>query len=66
MLTGSLESLTRLDASNLIKERGGKISGSISKKTDLVLVGTNPGSKLAKAKSLNIKILDEKTFQKLI
>ena len=66
VLTGSLESLTRLDASNLIKERGGKISGSISKKTDLVLVGTNPGSKLAKAKSLNIKILDEKTFQKLI
>ena len=66
VLTGSLESLTRSEASGLIKERGGKVSGSVSKKTDFVLVGEDPGSKYDKAKDLGIETLDEKAFQKML
>lgn len=66
VLTGSLEGLSRSEAAALIKERGGKVSGSVSKKTDYVLVGEDPGSKFDKAKELEIKILDEKTFQKML
>ncbi|MBF5058550.1 NAD-dependent DNA ligase LigA [Candidatus Neptunochlamydia vexilliferae] len=66
VLTGSLEGLTRSEAGNLIKERGGKVSGSVSKKTDYVLVGEDPGSKYDKAKTLGITILDEETFQKML
>ena len=66
VLTGSLESLTRTEASQLIKERAGKISGSVSKKTNYVLVGEDPGSKYDKAKDLGIEILDEKAFQKML
>ncbi|NRA89980.1 MAG: NAD-dependent DNA ligase LigA, partial [Simkaniaceae bacterium] len=64
VLTGSLENLKRSEASQLIKERGGKVSGSVSKKTDFVLVGEDPGSKYDKAKDLGIAILDEAAFQK--
>ncbi|QVL57265.1 MAG: NAD-dependent DNA ligase LigA [Simkaniaceae bacterium] len=66
VLTGSLEELTRSEAGVLIKERGGKVSGSVSKKTDFVLVGEDPGSKYDKAKDLGIKILDEAAFQKML
>lgn len=66
VLTGSLESLTRTKAGTLIKERGGKVSGSVSKKTDFVLVGEDPGSKYDKAKILGIEILDEASFQKML
>lgn len=66
VLTGSLESLTRSEAGALIKERGGKVSGSVSKKTDYVLVGEDPGSKFEKAQKLGIEILDEKAFQKML
>lgn len=66
VLTGSLPSLSRTEACALIKERGGKVSGSVSKKTDYVLVGEEPGSKYDKAKTLGIEILDEATFQKML
>ncbi len=66
VLTGSLEELTRSEAGALIKERGGKVSGSVSKKTDFVLVGDDPGSKYDKAKDLGIEILDEAAFQKML
>ncbi len=63
VLTGSLETMTRTEASALIKERGGKVSDSVSKKTDFVVAGQDPGSKLEKAKSLGIKILSEQEFK---
>ncbi len=66
VLTGSLEGLTRSEAGALIKERGGKVSGSVSKKTHFVLVGEDPGSKYDKAKDLGIEILDEAAFQKML
>ena len=49
-----------------IKERGGKVTGSVSKKTDFVLVGEDAGSKLDKAKELQIKILSEKQFEGML
>lgn len=66
VLTGTLQHLTRSEAAALIKERGGKISESVSKKTDYVVVGEDPGSKYEKAKTLGIPILSEAEFQQLI
>jgi DNA ligase (NAD+) len=66
VLTGSLQNYSRDAAAALIKERGGSISGSVSKKTDFVLVGQDPGSKYDKAKELKIKILTEEEFQKML
>ncbi len=62
VLTGTLDNYTRTEAASLIKERGGKVTGSVSKKTDYVLVGDSPGSKLDKAEQLGIKTLSEKQF----
>lgn len=66
VLTGSLEKYTRLEASNLIEKHGGKVSSSVSKKTDYVLAGEEAGSKLTKAQELGITILTEEEFEKLI
>ena len=66
VLTGVLEDYTRQEASSLIKERGGKTSSSVSKKTDFILVGEEPGSKYNKAKVLGVKILTEKEFKKML
>jgi DNA ligase (NAD+) len=66
VLTGALQRYTRDQAEELIKERGGKVSGSVSKKTDYVLVGEDPGSKYDKAKELHIKILSEKHFEEML
>lgn len=66
VLTGSLENYTRAEATSLIKERGGKTSSSVSKNTDYVLAGTDPGSKYSKAQKLDIKILSEKEFSNLL
>jgi DNA ligase (NAD+) len=52
--------------SEIIKSLGGKVTSSVSKKTDYVIVGANAGSKLEKAKELDIKIIDEAEFEKLI
>ncbi|MBQ8381224.1 MAG: NAD-dependent DNA ligase LigA [Clostridia bacterium] len=66
VLTGTLPTMTRDEASELIKERGGKVSGSVSKKTSIVLAGEEAGSKLTKAKDLGIKIIDEAEFLKML
>jgi len=65
-LTGSLDKLSRDKAKEMIKELGGKISEGISKNTDFLILGKNPGSKFEKAKKLNIKIISEKEFLLLI
>lgn len=66
VLTGTLEGYSRDEASALIKERGGKVTGSVSKNTSYVLVGEDPGSKYEKAKELNIPILTEQQFKKMV
>lgn len=66
VLTGTLEHFTRSDAASLIKERGGKVTGSVSKKTDFLLAGESPGSKLEKAEALGVKVLTEPEFVNMI
>ncbi len=65
VLTGTLPTYSRKEASEMIEQRGGKVSGSVSKKTDYVLAGSDPGSKLDKALQLGVKIIDEETFIKM-
>ena len=59
MLTGSLPTLTRDEAKALVEAAGGKVSGSVSKKTDFVVAGAEAGSKLARAESLGVEVIDE-------
>lgn len=66
VLTGTLSTLSRQDATELIRSHGGKVSGSVSKKTDYVLAGEEAGSKLAKAEQLGVKILHEPDFLALL
>ena len=66
VLTGTLPTLTREEATAKIEAAGGKVSGSVSKKTDFVLAGAEAGSKLTKAEELGVKILDEAEFLKLL
>ena len=66
VLTGSLESYTRDEAKEIIEKLGGNVSSSVSKKTDYVLVGSEPGSKYDKALELGVKILSEDDFKKMI
>ena len=66
VLTGTLPDLSRDDATKMIKERGGKVSSTVSKKTDFVLLGENPGSKAATAEELGVKMLGEKEFLKMV
>jgi DNA ligase (NAD+) len=65
VLTGTLPSMTRDEASARIEALGGHVSGSVSKKTDFVLAGSEAGSKLDKAKELGVKIIDEVGFKKM-
>ena len=62
VLTGTLPTLTRAQAEELIRANGGKAAGSVSKKTSVVLAGESAGSKLAKAQSLGVRIMDENEF----
>lgn len=62
VLTGTLPSLTRAEAEEIIRQHGGSATGSVSKKTSYVLAGENAGSKLDKARSLGIPVIDEETF----
>ncbi|WKZ26453.1 MAG: NAD-dependent DNA ligase LigA [Candidatus Paceibacterota bacterium] len=62
VLTGSLESVSREEAKEKIRALGGSVSSSVSSKTDFVVAGTDPGSKLEKARKLNVKIVEEKEF----
>ena len=66
VLTGSLEKYTRTEASNLIEKYGGKVSSSVSKKTDYVVAGEETGSKLVKAQELGVTILTELEFEKIV
>ena len=62
VLTGELESMSRDEAKEKIRALGGDISSSVSKNTNYVIVGKNPGSKYDKAKTLRVKTLDEREF----
>jgi len=62
VVTGTLQHFTREEVKNYIEQRGGKVTDSVSKKTHYVLVGENPGSKLEKARSLNVPVIDEAKF----
>lgn len=66
VLTGTLPHLTREEAKDRIEAAGGKVSGSVSKKTDYVVAGTDPGSKYAKAQELGVTILDEEGLLRLL
>jgi DNA ligase (NAD+) len=66
VLTGTLPDLSRDEATNLIRRAGGKVTGSVSKKTDYVVAGESPGSKLAKAQEVGTEILDEAGLRKLL
>ena len=66
VLTGSLEKYTRGEASDIIEKFGGKVSGSVSKKTNYLLAGEEAGSKLTKAQSLGVAIITEDQFVEMI
>ncbi|HUJ93389.1 MAG TPA: NAD-dependent DNA ligase LigA, partial [Candidatus Bathyarchaeia archaeon] len=66
VFTGGLANRSREEAAELVQQHGGKVSGSVSKRTDYVVVGTDPGSKYEKAKQLGVKILTEDEFEKLL
>ena len=66
VLTGTLPTLKRSEAAQMIEERGGKVSGSVSKKTDYLVAGEEAGSKLEKARELNVSILNEVEFIELL
>ena len=66
VLTGSLQKFTREEASNIIEKFGGKVSGSVSKKTSYLIAGEDAGSKLEKARNLGTTILSEDEFLEMI
>jgi DNA ligase (NAD+) len=66
VLTGTLAHFTRDEAKKMIEDAGGKVTGSVSKKTDYVVAGADAGSKLDKAKELGVKVIDEKEMEKLV
>jgi len=66
VLTGELETMTRDDAKEKIRALGGDVSSSVSRATDYVVVGKNPGSKYDKARKLGVKIIDENEFKRMI
>ena len=66
VLTGILEKYTRKEAEEIIEKFGGKVSGSVSKKTSYVLAGEEAGSKLTKAQSIGVPVITEAEFEKMI
>jgi DNA ligase (NAD+) len=66
VLTGTLSTMTRNEATELIEKMGGTVSGSVSKKTDMVIAGENAGSKLEKAQKLGVKVLSEQEFREML
>jgi DNA ligase (NAD+) len=66
VLTGTLPTLSREEATRLITSRGGRVSSSVSRKTSYVLAGAEPGSKLERAKKLGIPVLDQEAFERLL
>jgi len=66
VFTGELESFSRAEAEDLLRKESGKASSNVSKETDFVVAGRNPGSKYERAKKLGVKIIDEKEFMEMI
>ena len=66
VITGTLPSYSRSDAAAIIESMGGKVSGSVSKKTSYVLAGENPGSKFTKAQDLGVSIINEEEFLEMV
>jgi DNA ligase (NAD+) len=66
VVTGTLQAFSRQQAEQAVREAGGKVSGSVSKKTDFVLAGEDPGSKLRKARELGVEVIDEERFKKML
>ncbi len=66
VLTGTLPNLTRDEAAAMIKAAGGKVTNSVSKKTDYIVAGDNPGSKLGKAEELDVEVLDEEGLRRVL
>ncbi len=66
VITGTLSSMSRDEAKEAVEMRGGKVSGSVSKKTDLLVAGEEAGSKLKKAQELGVKVIDEQAFKALL
>ena len=66
VVTGTLKGFSRQQAEQAVRDAGGKVSGSVSKKTDFVLAGADPGSKLQKAQALGVNVIDEEQFVRMI
>ena len=66
VITGTLPALSRDEAKDMIQSHGGKVTDSVSAKTDYLVLGENPGSKLEKARKLGVAIVDEEALRKLI
>jgi len=66
VVTGTLENFSRDEIKELIENNGGKVSGSVSKKTSYVIIGDSPGSKADKAAELGVKIINEKQLMELL
>ncbi len=66
VITGTLKDFSRPQAEQAVREAGGKTSSSVSKKTDFVVAGEDPGSKLQKAQALGVEVIDEERFKRLL
>ena len=66
VLTGTLATRTRDQAKKMIEDAGGRVTGSVSKKTDYVVAGTDAGSKLDRARELGVQVIDEQELEKLL
>ncbi|HAE92354.1 MAG TPA: DNA ligase (NAD(+)) LigA, partial [Tissierella sp.] len=66
VITGTIEGLSRNEIKELVEKMGGKVTGSVSKKTDYVIVGEEPGSKYTKAVELGVEIINEEKLKELL
>jgi len=66
VFTGGLDTISRPDAEELVRQAGGKAAGSVSRKTSLVVAGADAGSKLEKARAFGVRVIDERTFLEMV